>query len=394
MKIGFLWHCVYPWDVRLEKIMKACADEGHEVVLISRGKRGLAREDRIGRFRVRRVLVSNLLPSFLEKLMVYPLFLNPVWIYQTWRILRNEKVDVIVVRDLPLSLLAGCLGKLLHKPVIMDMAENYPAALIAYRKAVYKPFLVARGWLPKTFEKISLKTIGHVFVVTAEQAERLQQIGVDSSQITLVGNTPETGFFAGNGHGQIHQRVGTELLFVGKLDAHRGTELLVRAMSQLIAEFPGLRLTLVGDGSQREKLMEVARSLQVADRVEFPGWIDFAHIPEYIHRSSICLIPHLRSQHTDTTLPNKLFDYMAFAKPVLAADCKPIQRIIDETGCGMTFRSGDMHDLTTVLRRILCSPDREKMGKNGRTAVEAKYNWEVDKRNLLAAIKQVSTTHA
>jgi len=319
--------------------------------------------------------------------LTYPLFFNPVWVYATWKALREENVDLIVVRDLPLALLAGCLGAILRKPVIMDMAENYPAALVAYRNPLYKPFLIGNAWLPKQLERISLKSLDHVLVVTQEQGERLQRAGMQPSRISLVGNTPERDFFSGNGHHEKPSRPEkTDLLFVGKLDAHRGTELAIRALPELTAEFPKLNLVLVGDGSEKDKLRELARSLDVADRVELPGWADFKQVPDYIRRSSVCLIPHLRSEHTDTTLPNKLFDYMAFSKPVVAADCKPMERVIREAECGLTFKSGDVADLALAIRRILRDPDKDKKGKNGKRAVEEKYNWSVDKQKLLNVV--------
>jgi glycosyltransferase involved in cell wall biosynthesis len=393
MKIAFIWHCVYPWDVRLEKMMKACAEQGHEIVLVCKGKHDLPKRQTLGWLRAHRVWINSRLPRALQRALVYPLFFNPIWLLATWKVLREEAVDLIVVRDLPLALMAGLLGLTLHKPVIMDMAENYPAALMAYKNPLYKPFLFGHAWLPRQLEKISLKTLAHVLVVTEEQAERLRRMGIEPARISLVGNTPENAFYAHNGDsGKSTKNGKTDLLFVGKLDAHRGIDLAIRALAELTTEFPELSLVLIGDGSQKNKLGDLARSLHVADKVELPGWIDFQQIPDHIRRSSVCLIPHLRSEHTDTTLPNKLFDYMAFAKPVVASDCRPIERVIKETDCGITFKSGDAGDLVLALRHVLNDPARVKKGQNGKRAVEQKYNWDVDKNMLMAAIQHVGTT--
>jgi glycosyltransferase involved in cell wall biosynthesis len=77
---------------------------------------------------------------------------------------------------------------------------------------------------------------------------------------------------------------------------------------------------------------------------------------------------------------------MAFSKPVVAADCGPIQRVIDETGCGRTFRSGDVADLHRVLRTLLLDPTKDAMGARGREAVEEKYVWDVDVKALMDTI--------
>jgi glycosyltransferase involved in cell wall biosynthesis len=152
-----------------------------------------------------------------------------------------------------------------------------------------------------------------------------------------------------------------------------------------------LTLTLVGGGTERQRLEEQANILGVGSSVRFPGWVEFQKIWGYIDSSTVCLIPHVRTEHTDTTLPNKLFDYMAKGKPVVASDCAPIERVIRETNCGLTFRSGDVEDLQTALRTMLADDEvRRTRGQNGQKAVLEKYNWEVDEKSLLQAIQIAS----
>ena len=84
----------------------------------------------------------------------------------------------------------------LQAPVMLDMAENYPAALIAYENAFYKPFLLGNGFLPRLYEKAVVKKLDHIFVVAEEQIKRLGKLGVPNEKITLIQNTPEPGSFS------------------------------------------------------------------------------------------------------------------------------------------------------------------------------------------------------
>jgi glycosyltransferase involved in cell wall biosynthesis len=397
MKIGFVWHNSYPWDVRLEKIMKACIEHGHKVCLLCLGKEPLPTFENLNGIKVQRVYPPRIVRvRWSAKAAAFPLFFNPIWIACIAGFLRKETPDLLVVRDLPLASLVGLFGRMSRVPVILDMAENYPAALTAYQNALYNPFLFGNGWLPKQYEKISLKMVDHTLVVTDEQVRRLKALGVEASRITVVGNTPETCFFSSQKDPPVHsdQRSngnGANLLFVGKLDAHRGVELLIRAMPDLLQEFPGLTLTLVGDGTQRAQLERVAGSLGLSASIRLPGWVEFRNIWSYIDKSTVCLIPHLRSEHTDTTLPNKLFDYMALGKPVVASNCEPLERVIRETDCGVTFQSGNVADLQAALRRLLSSPEmRLAKGQNGKKAVQENYNWAVDRKSLLRVIDGLS----
>jgi glycosyltransferase involved in cell wall biosynthesis len=375
-------------------MMRVCLDHGHSVNLLCKGKTGLPADETLNGVRIHRVGAAAARPSRVQRILAYPLFFNPIWTGASRRFFLQEHVDLIVVRDLPLALLAARTGEFLGVPVVLDMAENYPAALKAYQNPLYAPFLLGNAWLPKKYEQICLRRVTHTFVVAQEQSDRLVEAGVDSGRITLVGNTPEDAFRrSARPLDSALESQGEQppvLLFVGMLDAHRGIHLVIRAMPDLLKEFAGLTLVLVGNGTRRDELMALANSLGVADAVRFPGWVDLKNVPEYIRASSICLIPHLRSEHTDTTLPNKLFDYMAFGKPVVASDCRPLRRVIEETGCGRTFRSGDVEDLKRILRTMLRGVDRESMGRNGLRAVEEKYNWNVDERVFLAALDRLA----
>jgi glycosyltransferase involved in cell wall biosynthesis len=386
MRIGILWHVVYPWDIRMEKIIKVLTDNGHEVHLVCKGKDGLAPFEDNGALKIYRIHAGAVLGSrALGRVLGAPLPINPYWYTKALRVFREARVDRLVVRDLPLGLLAGMLGRRLGVPVFFDMAENFPAALVAYNNAFYKPFLFGNGWLPKQYEKISLRYMTQVFVVADEQIERLTRIGVDRARISVVMNTPDVEYYLDRAQesGARGDSADATLLYIGKVDAHRGIAVLVRAMPHIIKRYPAVKLSIVGDGTEKRALERLAAELGVADRIVFHGWARFDRVPGFIADSTICLIPHLKSEHTETTVPNKIFDYMVFGKPVVASDCAPLARIIRDARCGQVFRSGDTKDLADKVVSLLTAPDREAIGANGRVAVMARYHWRRDAALLL-----------
>jgi glycosyltransferase involved in cell wall biosynthesis len=377
----------------MEKIIKVLINDGHEVHLVCKGREGLPEFEEHDRLKIYRVRVA--LPPALRALsaaLSVPLPINPFWYARAKRFFHEAQIDRLIVRDLPLALLAGVLGKRLGVPAFFDMAENYPAALVAYNKSIYKPFLFGNGWLPKQYERLSLRNMAHVFVVAEEQAERLVRIGFDRRRISVVMNTPDMDYYLDcvkQYRGESTPSGVQNLLYIGKVDAHRGVDLLVKAMTTIGQRFPMARMIIVGDGTQKNRLERLAAELGVADRVVFTGWVSFNHVPGYVAASTLCLIPHLKSEHTETTVPNKIFDYMAFGKPVVASDCAPLARIIRDANCGKVFRSGDATDLSEKVMDLLADPQRELMGESGRRAVAAQYHWQKDAATLLAGLKHV-----
>lgn len=385
MRIGILWHVAYPWDVRMEKMIAVFLRAGHRVDLVCKGKQELApREDQDG------LSIHRIGPSR-PKVLSYPLFFNPMWVARARSVFETAKPDVLVVRDLPLGGLAARLGEALDVPVVFDMAENYPAALMAYNKRLYKPFLFGNAWLPKYYERAVLRRMRAVFVVAEEQRDRLVAQGVPSARIHLIRNTPDLDFYracaskasaTNGGHAN-------SLLYIGKVDAHRGIDLLVRAMPAVLRQVPDARLHVVGDGTQKQRIEQLAHALGVAQLVSFSGWLRFDQVPVHIARSGVCLIPHLKSEHTETTVPNKIFDYMAFGKPVVVSDCGPLARITCTANCGLVFRSGDAEDLARRTVELLQHPDRATFGENGQRAVVDDFNWGVDAARLLDAVERI-----
>ena len=88
--------------------------------------------------------------------------------------------------------------------------------------------------------------------------------------------------------------------------------------------------------------------------------------------------------HTNTTVPNKLFDYMACGLPVVASDAIPLKRIITEENCAVAFRSGDSKDLTRAIWEVYCS--KVDYGENGKKAAMTKYNWQIEETRLLNVV--------
>ena len=76
-----------------------------------------------------------------------------------------------------------------------------------------------------------------------------------------------------------------------------------------------------------------------------------------------------------TTYPNKVFDYMAAAKPVILAIDGVIREVVKSADCGLFVPPGDSHALANAIVSMAANPDTTaQMGRNGRTYVEQHFN--------------------
>ena len=110
--------------------------------------------------------------------------------------------------------------------------------------------------------------------------------------------------------------------------------------------------------------------------VRFLGWLPFGEIRSYVLKSDLCLVPHVYNDFINTTIPNKLFQYMAMGKPILVLNAKPLARIVRSAGCGFVFQSGDPEDAARQVIEAYRQRKNSTIGEQGRVCATREYTWE------------------
>ncbi|MCA9838051.1 MAG: glycosyltransferase family 4 protein [Trueperaceae bacterium] len=137
-----------------------------------------------------------------------------------------------------------------------------------------------------------------------------------------------------------------------------------------------LAFFLVGGGQQKEMLMQMAEELKL-EHVHFHDPVEKAVVPLVTEQADALLV-HLHEADTFNKFgrsPNKLYDYLAAAKPVLYSTTDD-STILERTGSGMTFKPNDPRAFAEVLETLLSMSEtkRQAMGQAGRKAVEREHD--------------------
>lgn len=391
MRICKVWDDEYPWDVRVEKICRSLVSAGHQVHLVCRNRRREAiHEIRDG------ISIHRLRPLCrpLDAPLTFPAFFNPVWLSAIARVVRQQDCNLILVRDLPLALAGILVGRVTGRPVALDFAENYPAMLQDFwprnRRQPFNWF-ARNPWLAGWVERIATRLADHILVVVQESFDRLRQLGVEPGRLSIVMNTPLPERFSGREPVALAAEASNphfDIVYLGLLDPARGLETAIRAMPAITAKISNARLVIIGDGNHKNHLQDLALRTGNADRIHFKGWIPYDRAHEWIAAAHIGIVPHVTTVSWMTTIPNKLFDYMALGKPVVVSEAQPVRRIVENEQCGLVFRHGDARDFAAQILRLAEPGLRRFFGANGRRAVLERYNWLVDERALLESIEE------
>jgi len=393
VKILYLWDSDYPWDVRVEKICVTLVKNGNDVHLAARNLKKLPEYENSDGFHIHRL--KSFKNDKLNYALSFPAFFSPVWKHFLDKIIHKHKIELIIVRDLPLAIAAIWAGKRLGIPVILDMAEDYLAMIRDIwrtRKFSGLNLLVRNPYLTRLVEQYVFKRIDHILVVIEEAIGVVQRGGGDPSKVSVVSNTPSLEIFDGsvgemsNDLKIIKERFSA--IYAGGIQLGRGLQTVLDAIPETIRSIPDFLFVVVGDGYATGYLHKVIAKNKLQDYVFWVGWVDHGRIFDYIRASKIGLIPHFVSAHVNTTIPNKIFDYMALGLPVVASDAVPLKRILNEEQCGVTFKSGDAEDFSRAVVSVHNS--HIDYSKNGINAVRKKYNWAEDEKRLFEVIRKFS----
>jgi glycosyltransferase involved in cell wall biosynthesis len=149
---------------------------------------------------------------------------------------------------------------------------------------------------------------------------------------------------------------GPLVLFVGRLAEVKGVRFLLEAMPAVSTALPDVRLVIVGDGPERERLERLAASLGVAPHVTFTGPVANGDLPSYYASADVFVAPSVTARGGDTeSFGLTLAEAMASGCPVIASD---IGGVADVTGNGrhaVLVPPGDPHALTGAILEMLRS---------------------------------------
>jgi glycosyltransferase involved in cell wall biosynthesis len=171
---------------------------------------------------------------------------------------------------------------------------------------------------------------------------------------------------------QIRQgwRESPHAVFVGRLAPEKGLDILLGAWPIVRESFPSARLTLIGEGPERTRLEELARTLRIEDSVDLPGASDAEGVAEALRRSDLFVLPS-----REEGMSVALLEAMALGIPVVASSIPGNRRILSDFKHGRLAPVDDSAGLAEVILQQWTDFDRAyHMSRAARSRVEHEYS--------------------
>lgn len=246
--------------------------------------------------------------------------------------------------------------------------------------------------LMKSIERLVITNSKGIITVNKHVAAYFKQYGGPTPVAIYTGtkiNTNELGKTFIQNRKLSNKRI---ILYQGTLDmvtigepVFYNLELPLKAMPQILKNFPDAVLVYVGEGSGKSKLERESRLMGLDDKVIFTGFISQEEVFHWIKKAEIVLVPFADNPNCHTTVPTKLYEYMAVGKPIVATRLPGISEILDHEHNGLLYTVNSMNDFSKcVLQLFNDSKLAKRLSSNAQRDFISKYSLEKNWPKLIS----------
>jgi glycosyltransferase involved in cell wall biosynthesis len=394
--VVLLENLTYPKDTRVRNEAESLLGAGHRVtVLAPRGpgepSRELVRGVEVRRYRT---VWAGRSP------WSYALEYGIAHVQLTARSLAAllQGADTLHLNGPPDTLaVAGVLARLLGRRVVYDMHDSGPelfeAKFGAAGRGLHRPGEAAHGdggsrdakpsdarpglsfarRAMLAAQRAAVRCANQVIVTNETQRElAIARGGRSPEDVTVVRNGPRAAEFPEPSPGAPGELSAPRLIYVGTLDVQDGVLELPE-----ILEAPALRaaqLTVVGDGTAREELLERCRRAGVESRVTFTGHVPHERVAALIAEADIGIDPAPGTELNHGSTMIKVAEYMGAGRPVVAYDLRETRRTAGDTA--LYAPSGEREAFVELIAELARDGERRlRLGRLAR-ARALELTWE------------------
>jgi len=387
----------HPGGTRHLELAKHLVRHGHQCTIVAGSVdfltgRPLSRETfEIDGVKIRRAYAfPTLHHSYLGRVLSYLCFM----LTSIWESLRAGKIDVVLGTSPPIFQLpsAWLVAVIRKRPFLLEVRDLWPAFAIE-AGVVKNRFLI---WMAEHVEQFFYRRADWVVANSPGFREHLLERGVATNRLTIIPNGVETAMFDPNLDGRaFREELGLADHFVvtyaGALGRSNDLDTIVNA-AKLLRDHTDIKILLVGGGKERPQLEKQLQEHQL-ENVVLGGYFPKARMAEVLAGSHVCLATLLNLEMYRTTYPNKVFDYMAAARPTVIAIDGVIREVIETAEAGTFVTPGDARALADAILRYHGDPDLARQhGQAGRAYAERHFERSDQAEALKSVMERIAVT--
>lgn len=172
------------------------------------------------------------------------------------------------------------------------------------------------------------------------------------------------------------------VMFLGRITYHKGPDLLLRAIPEILRDYPNAKFMFVGDGDMKSWLENITSELGISHATRFTGYVSDLDKEKFLKASDCVVIPSRNEPFGIVAL-----EAWACERPIIVTNGTGAAEIVEHEINGLkVFHSPE--SIAWGVKYLFSSFERARMmGRNGRKTVEEKFSWDAIAKHVLNTFK-------
>jgi len=330
---------------------------------------------------------ANFRGSFLKRFFYYLTY----FVSTVVQSVKLKKVDVIYAVSTPLTV--GILGYIISKlrgiPFVFEVTDVWPDAPVACGVVKNKALIRLAHWA----EMFCYNKAVHVVGLTRGICDNIIAKGIDSDKVSLITNGVDFTLFHSAENDRNRKEIRSKYgfgdrfvaMYMGAHGAYNSLGTIIDAAIDLKND-PRFLFVFVGDGDEKSKLQKKVAENGLLN-VLFLNPVPRVKSVSLLSSADCFLLPNRKGIFFEGNLPNKLFDFLASARPVVVAGAGETAELVMAAKCGAVVSAEDgqaMADALVALEKLPVE-ERISMGVRGYNYVLEHY----DRKKLSARFLEI-----
>ncbi|WIM05134.1 MAG: glycosyltransferase family 4 protein [Candidatus Nitricoxidivorans perseverans] len=407
MKLLLVSQYFWPESFRINEVAASLAARGVETVILT-GKPNYpdgkifsgyrawgCAEEACGKVRILRVpMFPRGSRSALRLALNYLSFIVSGTIFGPWLLRGFRPGAILVYCPSPLlqALPALLIGWLKRTPVIVYVQDLWPESLEATGH-------VRSRWILRGVGKVVGFIYRHADVILISSQPFAGPISrfAPNARIVYYPNSVDASFCDPEAGTKTDLPVldgGFSVVFAGNIGSAQAVEVIVEAAA-LLADHSGIRLVILGSGSELEWMRQQVRERKLAN-LYLAGRFPVEAMPSLLARASALLVTLADRPIFAATVPNKIQAYMAVGRPIVACLNGEGARLVEEAEAGVAVPAEDAHGLADAILKLhrMSPQERDRLGENGRAYYRAHFDHEKLVSELIGHVREAMGDNA
>lgn len=386
-----------PGGTRSYWFSKELVDAGHEVIMFTSAREG--QQHFIENKNIEGIAVSYVRNTYNREMGI----IQRTWsfvrfmLYAIWFALKQKNIDIVYATSTPLSVAIPAMLMKWFKgvPYIFEVRDLWPEVPIQMGAIRNKLLIKLLYW----FEKRIYISAAHVVTLSPGMKEGVLKYGIPEQKVSMIPNmSKKDEFYERPKNEAIAEAFGINLnkfhaVHFGAMGIANYLEYIIDAAADLKKRnIEHIDVLFLGSGGVENELKQRCKSEGLSN-VKFLGKHPMQTLSEIVNICDVSIVSFANIPILYTNSPNKLFDSLSAAKPIIVNSAGWTKDMVEENNCGMFTDPDSPESLANALITLSASPQTTKlMGHNSRILAETVYDKSIACKTLSTLINSLDKT--